>query len=72
MVDAALTIHTYPAAMEQANYASIAIERINKEFLKQLRSMNRLTNMDASEKVIYLQCTNFMMCMQNAPQLESE
>ncbi|MNR64579.1 hypothetical protein D3C85_1872710 [compost metagenome] len=32
---------------------------MNKEFRKRLKPMNSLTNMDAAEKVVYLQCIEY-------------
>lgn len=54
-----LTFYKYPAALKKAIYTSNPIERMNKEFRKRLKPMNSLTNMDAAEKVIYLQCIEY-------------
>lgn len=54
-----LTFYKYPAAIKNAIYTSNAIERMNKEFRKRLKPMNSLTNMDAAEKVVYLQCIDY-------------
>lgn len=54
-----LTFYKYPAAIKNAIYTSNAIERMNKEFRKRLKPMNSLTNMDAAEKVVYLQCIEY-------------
>jgi len=49
-----LTFYDYPAQIKEAIYTSNPIERMNKEFRKRLKPMNSLTNMDAAEKIIYL------------------
>ena len=49
-----LTFYKYPALIKQAIYTSNPIERTNKEFRKRLRPMNSLTNLEAAEKIIYL------------------
>jgi len=49
-----LTFYAYPALIKEAIYTSNAIERMNKEFRKRLRPMNSLTNLDAAEKIVYL------------------
>ncbi|WP_337099900.1 IS256 family transposase [Paenibacillus sp. YIM B09110] len=54
-----LTFYKYPAAIKNAIYTSNAIERMNKEFRKRLKPMNSLTNMDAAEKVVYLQIIEY-------------
>ncbi|EDW6550641.1 transposase, partial [Salmonella enterica subsp. enterica serovar Java] len=54
-----LTFYKYPAAIKNAIYTSNAIERMNKEFRKRLKPMNSLTNMDAAEKVVYLQSLEY-------------
>lgn len=54
-----LTFYKYPAAIKNAIYTSNAIERMNKEIRKRLKPMNSLTNMDAAEKVVYLQCIEY-------------
>lgn len=54
-----LTFYKYPAALKKAIYTSNPIERMNKEFRKRLKPMNSLTNMDAAEKVVYLQCIEY-------------
>lgn len=54
-----LTFYKYPAAIKRAIYTSNAIERMNKEFRKRLKPMNSLTNMDAAEKIVYLQCIEY-------------
>lgn len=54
-----LTFYKYPAMIKTAIHTSNAIERMNKEFRKRLKPMNSLTNMDAAEKVIYLQSIDY-------------
>jgi len=54
-----LTFYKYPTSIKNAIYTSNAIERMNKEFRKRLKPMNSLTNMDAAEKVVYLQCMEY-------------
>ena len=50
-----LTFYKYPALIKEAIYTSNPIERMNKEFRKRLRPMNSLTNMEAAEKIVYLE-----------------
>ncbi|MFF2091417.1 IS256 family transposase [Paenibacillus sp. NPDC058174] len=54
-----LTFYKYPDAIKDAIYTSNPIERMNKEFRKRLKPMNSLTNMDAAEKVVYLQSIDY-------------
>lgn len=54
-----LTFYKYPDAIKNAIYTSNPIERMNKEFRKRLKPMNSLTNMDAAEKVVYLQSIEY-------------
>ncbi|MGO4370368.1 IS256 family transposase [Paenibacillus sp. 2TAB19] len=54
-----LTFYKYPEAIKKAIHTSNAIERMNKEFRKRLKPMNSLTNMDAAEKVVYLQSIEY-------------
>jgi transposase-like protein len=49
-----LTFYHYPASIKEAIYTSNPIERMNKEIRKRLKPMNSLTNMDAAEKIVYL------------------
>lgn len=49
-----LTFYRYPALIKDAIYTSNPIERMNKEIRKRLKPMNSLTNMDAAEKIVYL------------------
>jgi putative transposase len=54
-----LTFYKYPALLKEAIYTSNPIERMNKEFRKRLKPMNSLTNIDAAEKVIYLDTLDY-------------
>ncbi|OBZ07950.1 transposase [Bacillus sp. FJAT-27264] len=54
-----LTFHKYPALIKEAIYTSNPIERMNKEIRKRLKPMNSLTNMDAAEKIIYLNVMDY-------------
>jgi len=58
-LDTLLTFYKYPAALKNAIYTSNAIERMNKEFRKRLKPMNSLTNLDAAEKIIYLDSLDY-------------
>ncbi|MBW7477829.1 IS256 family transposase, partial [Paenibacillus oenotherae] len=49
-----LAFYHYPAQIKAAIYTSNPIERMNKEIRKRLKPMNSLTNMDAAEKIVYL------------------
>ncbi|WP_213509422.1 transposase, partial [Paenibacillus faecis] len=49
-----LTFYQYPEEIKDAIYTSNPIERMNKEIRKRLKPMNSLTNMDAAEKIVYL------------------
>ena len=49
-----LTFYHYPKKIRDAIYTSNPIERMNKEIRKRLKPMNSLTNMDAAEKIVYL------------------
>lgn len=49
-----LTFYKYPAMIKEAIYTSNPIERMNKEIRKRLKPMNSLTNIDAVEKIVYL------------------
>jgi putative transposase len=49
-----LTFYKYPSLIKDAIYTSNPIERMNKEIRKRLKPMNSLTNMDAAEKIVYL------------------
>ena len=54
-----LTFYNYPQLTWAAIYTTNAIERTNKELRKRLRPMNSLTNIEAAEKIIYLQATDY-------------
>ncbi|QHT59674.1 IS256 family transposase [Paenibacillus lycopersici] len=54
-----LTFYKYPSLIKEAIYTSNPIERMNKEIRKRLKPMNSLTNMDAAEKIIYLELTDY-------------
>ena len=54
-----LTFYKYPKLIHGSIYTSNAIERTNKELRKRFRPMNSLTNMDAAEKIIYLEVMTY-------------
>lgn len=54
-----LTFYKFPKLIRGSIYTSNAIERTNKELRKRFRPMNSLTNMDAAEKIIYLEVTTY-------------
>lgn len=54
-----LAFYDYPSLIWSSIYTSNAIERMNKEFRKRLRPMNSLTNMEAAEKIIYLEAKDY-------------
>ncbi|TXK66238.1 IS256 family transposase [Paenibacillus sp. N3.4] len=54
-----LTFYKYPDLIKGAIYTSNPIERMNKELRKRLRPMNSLTNMDAAEKIVYLEVLDY-------------
>lgn len=54
-----LTFYKYPKLIRGSIYTSNAIERTNKELRKRFRPMNSLTNMDAAEKIIYLEVMTY-------------
>lgn len=54
-----LTFYKFPALIKEAIYTSNPIERMNKEFRKRLKPMNSLTNIDAAEKIIYLDTIDY-------------
>lgn len=54
-----LTFYKYPALIKEAIYTSNPIERMNKEIRKRLKPMNSLTNMDAVEKIVYLDVMDY-------------
>ncbi|WP_143810506.1 transposase, partial [Paenibacillus sp. MY03] len=51
--------YKYPQLTWPAIYTSNPIERMNKELRKRLKPMNSLTNIEAAEKIIYLQATDY-------------
>ncbi|WP_274366329.1 IS256 family transposase [Paenibacillus thermotolerans] len=54
-----LTFYKYPAMIKEAIYTSNPIERTIKEFRKRLRPMNSLPNIEAAEKIVYLEVTDY-------------
>jgi transposase-like protein len=54
-----LRFYDFPQAIWYAIYTSNPIERTNKEIRKRLRPMNSLTNMDAAEKIVYLEAVSY-------------
>ncbi|MNC16504.1 Transposase, Mutator family [compost metagenome] len=54
-----LTFYKYPEQIRKAIYTSNPIERMNKEIRKRLKPMNSLTNMDAAEKIVYLEAIDY-------------
>jgi putative transposase len=54
-----LTFYKYPESIRKAIYTSNPIERMNKEIRKRLKPMNSLTNMDAAEKIVYLEMLDY-------------
>jgi transposase-like protein len=54
-----LRFYDYPPMIWYAIYTSNPIERTNKEIRKRLRPMNSLTNMDAAEKIVYLEAMGY-------------
>ncbi|MGG4034925.1 transposase, partial [Paenibacillus cisolokensis] len=58
-LDTLLTFYKYPPQIKNAIYTSNPIERMNKEFRKRLKPMNSLTNIDAVEKIIYLDIMDY-------------
>lgn len=54
-----LTFYKYPMLIKDAIYTSNPIERMNKEFRKRLKPMNSLTNIDAAEKIVYLESIEY-------------
>ncbi|GAA3400388.1 IS256 family transposase [Paenibacillus hodogayensis] len=54
-----LTFYKYPPLIKDAIYTSNPIERMNKEIRKRLKPMNSLTNMDAAEKIVYLEAIDY-------------
>jgi putative transposase len=54
-----LRFYDYPPMIWYAIYTSNPIERTNKEIRKRLKPMNSLTNMDAAEKIVYLEAVGY-------------
>lgn len=54
-----LTFYKYPSLVRNAIYTTNPIERMNKELRKRLKPMNSLTNIEAAEKIIYLQAIDY-------------
>jgi transposase-like protein len=54
-----LTFYKYPELTRPAIYTTNPIERMNKELRKRLKPMNSLTNIEAAEKIIYLQALDY-------------
>jgi putative transposase len=54
-----LAFYKYPSEIKKVIYTSNLIERMNKEIRKRLKPMNSLTNMDAAEKIVYLEVTTY-------------
>lgn len=54
-----LTFYKYPTLTWPAIYTTNPIERMNKELRKRLKPMNSLTNIEAAEKIIYLQALDY-------------
>lgn len=54
-----LAFYKYPPFTWPAIYTSNPIERMNKELRKRLKPMNSLTNIEAAEKIIYLQALDY-------------
>jgi putative transposase len=54
-----LTFYKYPDMIRDAIYTSNPIERTIKEFRKRLRPMNSLPNIEAAEKIVYLEIMDY-------------
>lgn len=54
-----LTFYKYPQMIRPAIYTSNPIERTIKEFRKRLRPMNSLPNMEAAEKIVYMEIMDY-------------
>ncbi|TNJ65318.1 IS256 family transposase [Paenibacillus hemerocallicola] len=54
-----LKFYDFPPMIHYAIYTSNPIERTIKEIRKRLRPMNSLTNMDAAEKIVYLEALDY-------------
>jgi putative transposase len=60
-----LAFYKYPALIKEAINTSNPIERMNKEIRKRLKPMNSLTNMDATEKIVYLEAIDYNKRFEN-------
>lgn len=58
-LDDLLCFYKYPTMIRYALYTTNAIERTIKEIRKRLKPMNSLTNLEASEKILYLFSTGY-------------
>ncbi len=54
-----LAFYKFPSLTRPAIYTTNPIERTNKELRKRLKPMNSLTNIEAAEKIIYLQALDY-------------
>lgn len=54
-----LSFYNYPELIRPAIYTSNPIERTIKEIRARLKPMNSLTNMDAAEKIVYLEALDY-------------
>lgn len=54
-----LTFYKYPLTIKNTIYTSNPIERMNKEIRKRLKPMNSLTNIEAAEKIVYLEAIGY-------------
>ncbi|MTH55809.1 IS256 family transposase [Bacillus mangrovi] len=54
-----LTFLKYPKDVQQYLYTTNLIERLNREVRKRLKTMDSLPNIEAAEKIIYLNVTDY-------------
>lgn len=54
-----LTFFKYPKDVQQYLYTTNLIERLNREVRKRLKTMDSLPNIEAAEKIIYLNVTDY-------------
>jgi putative transposase len=54
-----LTFFKYPKDVQQYFYTTNLIERLNREVRKRLKTMDSLPNIEAAEKIIYLNVTDY-------------
>jgi len=54
-----LAFYKFPLEIKNAIYTSNPIERMNKEIRKRLKPMNSLTNIEAAEKIVYLDAIDY-------------